>query len=250
MKKFLLLTISLIAFTEFVFAQEDSLDVFRTPSKNSTNAVNSNSNNGKNALSISLAHLGRGGTMLTYERYINNTPFSVYAGLGVMSIDVIGQWSFQDELYLFDNEEASRTSVGLGRTVDLGLKYLFDREIGGDYIGVGYSSYSNVINLKVDRDFLLEPGESSAHKLNYNSRELKFVYGFINDAERTYYSDFNLGVGVRFLDYQILEVNATNANPYSSTSTWNNKTIITAEKKFQTNIKFWPFIGWKIGARF
>jgi hypothetical protein len=76
------------------------------------------------------------------------------------------------------------------------------------------------------------------------------VYGFINDAERTYYSDFNLGVGVRFLDYQILEVNAINANPYSSTSTWNNKTVITAEKKFQTNIKFWPFIGWKIGARF
>ena len=29
----------------------------------------------------------------------------------------------------------------------------------------------------------------------------------MNDAERTYYSDFNLGVGIRFLDYQILEVN-------------------------------------------
>jgi hypothetical protein len=46
MKKFLFLTISLIAFTEFVFAQEDSLDVIRTPTKNSTNAVKSNSNNG------------------------------------------------------------------------------------------------------------------------------------------------------------------------------------------------------------
>ena len=76
MKKFLFLSISLIAFTQFVFAQDDSLDVFRTPPKNSANAVNSNSNNGKNALSISLAHLGRGGTMLTYERYIYN--YSLY----------------------------------------------------------------------------------------------------------------------------------------------------------------------------
>ncbi len=250
MKKGLFFSICLIALAESTFAQDDSLAVFRTPTKNSTNAVNSNSNNGKNALSISLAHLGRGGTMLTYERYINNTPFSVYMGLGYMSIDVIGQWSFQDELYFFDNEEASRTSVGLGRSVDLGFKYLFDREIGGDYIGVGYSSYSNVINLEVDRDFLLVDGESSKHKLNYNSRELKFVYGFINDAERTYYSDFNFGVGIRFLDYQILEVNEINGNPFSNNSYASSKSTITAQKKSQSVVKFWPFIGWKIGIRF
>ncbi len=58
-------------------AQNDSLDVFRAPSKNKSNNSASGAM-GNNSLSISLAHLGRGGTMLTYERFIKNTPFAVF----------------------------------------------------------------------------------------------------------------------------------------------------------------------------
>jgi hypothetical protein len=247
MKKQLLLVLCFLGSFNLANAQEDSLDVFRNPSKVNSNNSNSTST-GKNALSISIAHLGRGGTMLTYERFINNTPLALYAGLGFMSIDVIGQWSFQDELYLFDNEDATRTSVDLGKTVDLGLKYLFNKELGGSYLGLGYSSYSNGVNLSVDDDYLLVASDSKSNRLRYNSKEFKIVYGAINDAESTFYSDFNFGLGFRFLDYQTLEISEVDEMFTSSFTSPQNK--ITAKKESESEIKLWLFIGWKIGVRF
>lgn len=250
MKKTLLLFLMTFGLFNFCDAQEDSLEVFRTPSKVNANANSAAGNTGKNALSLSIAHLGRGGTMLTYERLINNTAFSVYAGIGLMSHDILGQWSWLDGEYIYTNVEASRTSVDLGKSFDLGFKYLYDKELGGSYVGLAYSSYSNVINLSVDKYQLLVANESSAHKLNYNSREFKFVYGFINDAGSNFYNDFNFGLGFRMLNYQTLEITEVNGNSFSSNNSYYTQSTITAREKSQTEVKFKIFIGWKMGLRF
>lgn len=228
MIKNLFFILSFICLAQKGLAQSDSLDVFRTPSKNKSNNSASGAM-GNNSLSISLAHLGRGGTMLTYERFINNTPFAVFAGLGFNKIDLIGQFSFDNEGFYYENDYNDNNTAELCKMIDFGVKYLPEKELGGGYFGLAYSFYENIITQKVN---------TSSYKLNYNSKEFKVIYGSVNDVDNRFYSDFYIGTGFRLLEYQQLEFNKT----------YNKALEIIKETKNAT--KLWLFIGWKIGVRF
>lgn len=236
--------------TTFCFAQSDTLDIFRTPSKNKTNSGGASGSVGNNSLSVSIGHLGRGGTMLTYERYINNTPIAVFAGFGLTKVDFIGQFSWTDETNIFDNMYSTKTSSDLGKMIDLGVKLVFDQELGGPYLGLFYSSYENFITQKIDNYFEVINNGATSYKLNYNSRELKFAYGYINDVTSRYYNDFYIGTGFRFLDYQSLNINEVynNNGLYQQTNPYS--TLIQVQKENISTPKLWFFIGWKIGVRF
>ena len=247
MIKNLFFILSFICLAQKGLAQSDSLDVFRTPSKNKSNNSASGAM-GNNSLSISLAHLGRGGTMLTYERFINNTPFAVFAGLGFNKIDLIGQFSFDNEGFYYENDYNDNNTAELCKMIDFGVKYLPEKELGGGYFGLAYSSYENIITQKVNTsyDFI---NNSSFYKLNYNSKEFKVIYGSVNDVDNRFYSDFYIGTGFRLLEYQQLNISEVPIPTYVQYQSYSNRALdIFKETKSAT--KLWLFIGWKIGVRF
>jgi hypothetical protein len=242
MIKNLFFILSFICLAQKGLAQSDSLDVFRTPSKNKSNNSASGAK-GNNSLSISLAHLGRGGTMLTYERFINNTPFAVFAGLGFNKIDLIGQFSLDNEGFYYENDYNDNNTAELCKMIDFGVKYLPEKELGGGYFGLAYSSYENIITQKVNTRYELI-NSTSSYKLNYNSKEFKVIYGSVNDVDNRFYSDFYIGTGFRLLEYDQLDFKETD----SSSPKYDRALEIIKETKSAT--KLWLFIGWKIGVRF
>ncbi|HRG58841.1 MAG TPA: hypothetical protein PK323_07755 [Bacteroidia bacterium] len=249
MKK-ILFTFLFSTITIIVYAQSDSLDIFRTPSKNKSNPGGASGSAGNNSLSISLGHLGRGGTMLTYERYINNTPLAVFAGLGFSKVDFIGQFSWSDEANIFDNQYGTRSASNLGKMIDLGVKLVFDEELGGPYLGLFYSSYENFMTQKIDSYYEVVNFGPSTYKLNYNSRELKFAYGYINDVTSRFYNDFYIGTGFRFLSYDALNITEL-SNSYNQINQIDPYAqLIQVQKVSFSEPKLWFFIGWKIGVRF
>jgi len=230
------------------FAQSDSLDVFRTPSKNSNGNNGSVEKAGFNSISLSIGHIGRGGSLLTYERFINNTPFAVFAGIGFTKIDFIGQFSFQDESFYYEDDYTYRGTTDLGRMIDVGAKYVFDEELGGSYFGLCYSTYSNSMQRIVESSRTVTNNGSRSYKLEYLSNEFKIIYGSMNDVGDRFYSDFYIGGGLRLIDYQQLDINeveVVNLNSYFGKSI-----ALSIVKDSENEIKPWLFFGWKIGARF
>lgn len=227
------------------YSQTDTLDVFRTPSKNNNGVVNA-SNAFNNSLSISIGHLGRGGSMLTYERFISNTSLSVFAGFGVTKIDYIGQYSFSTETFYYANTYTERSSVDLGKMIDVGAKYTLEGELGSGYWGMAYSFYSNSIKEQVRDFYNVSPGYSRAYKLNYSSNEFKLIYGLMNDVGNRFYSDFYFGAGLRLVAYQELDIQEN----YVNYSLYSNSIELLIDKDSGSEIKPWLFFGWKIGTRF
>jgi hypothetical protein len=248
MNKFIL---GLFLITNFcsinAFAQNDSLDIFRTPSK-SNGGGKAKSVGGYNSLSVSLSHLGRGGSIITYERLINNTPIAIFVGYGFTKIDYIGQFSFENEEFYFSNDYTEKKEAELNAAFDLGLKYTFDEELGGNYIGFCYSSYENGITTQVDNDYDITITSQRSHKLNYSSKDFKLIYGSMGESDRRFYSDFSIGAGLRFVDYQILDVTEVPVNINNGYYSYDLEYEVT--KKSYNEVKPWLFIGWKIGLRF
>lgn len=229
-------------------AQSDSLDVFRTPTKNNANAASRIGVSGNNAISISIGHLGRGGTMLTYERYINNTPFSVFAGFGFTKIDYIGQYSLDEERFYYASIYTERKNVDVSSMFDVGAKYMLDEELGGAYFGLCFSNYNNSLTQQVKDYYEVPLSDPRVYKLNYTSKEFKLIYGITNDVSERFYSDFFIGAGFRIIDYQQLQIQevpvVNNANLYAYT------TELLIDKDSKNEFKPWLFFGWKIGVRF
>lgn len=254
MKNKLIALLILLCFGWQVHAQTDSLDVFRTPSNGKSAKGTGNRSSGNNALSLSLGHLGRGGTMITYERYINYTPFAISAGIGFMKLDFIGQFSFFDEEYLFENYYATRSNIEIGRTIDCGLKYMLNRELGGTYFGLAYSSYENRPEVEISSYHSILYDNPDTYKLNYSSKEFKVLFGTLNDVSSGFYNDFYIGTGIRLLEYQKLNIaevdnplyNSLNTNYYSSVA----RTVLDIKKVSKEDSKLWFFLGWKMGVRF
>jgi len=248
MKIKLLYLIGILIITLNSYAQTDTLDVFRAPSKNNSNSNARTGSAGNNALSVSIGHLGRGGTMLTYERYINNTSFAVFAGFGITKIDFIGQFSFEDEGFILEDFYSNRSDAEVGSMIDLGLKYMFDKELGGNYFGIGYSSYHTNITRTINSSYIIENNGSRNYKLDYYSKEFKLVYGIVNDVDSRFYNDFNIGTGFRFLEYQNLDI--TELPNFNSSTLSYYTTELNIRKRTNNDIKLWLFITWKIGVRF
>lgn len=229
------------------YSQSDSLPVFREPTKNNK-GLNSNGsgNSYQNALSLSIAHLGRGGTMLTYERFINRLNFSFFAGAGVTKVDYIGQYSFENEKFFYASDYTIKTGADLSRMLELGAKYYFDNELGGGYIGLCYASYNNSINVEIDDYYKVAAIDPTSYKLNYSSNEFKLLYGAANDISTRFYSDFHIGFGFRMINYQQLDI--VEVPIYSAFYT--NDFELSIDKDNNSEIKPWLFFGWKIGARF
>jgi hypothetical protein len=230
------------------FAQSDTLNVFRTPSKNGSNTSSRAGSWGNNAITVSIGHLGRGGTMLTYERYINKTPLTLFAGLGFTKVDFIGQFSFDDEDFYYASTYTERTNAELGRMLDLGAKYMFDEELGGNYIGFCFSNYTNTISQEVKDEYEVPLNSPTLFKLNYNSNEFKLVYGITNDVTETFYSDVCIGAGLRMIDYQELKI--LEDYVYNNLNQYSYDIALVINKKSYTEFKPWFFFGWKIGVRF
>lgn len=244
-------TISGILFIFFwslnLMAQNDSLNVFRNSSKTNSGSK-SHAGGGNNSLSLSLAHIGRGGTILTYERLINNTPIAIFAGYGFSKMDFIGQFSLDDEDFFYSNLYTEKKSADMGTAFDIGMKYAFDEELGGNYLGLCYSSYQNSIIQEVDYYYDVSASSSRSNRLNYSSKEFKLVYGSMGDSESRFYNDFSVGAGLRILNYQkldITEVPVVNNNNY-----YGYETEFVVNKRWHSEVKPWLFIGWKIGLRF
>ncbi len=229
------------------FAQSDSLDVFRMPSKNNSGYSKNSDNAGNNALTISIGHIGRGGSMLTYERFINNTSFSVFAGVGFTKIDYIGQYSFDNESFYYSSVYTDRKSVDMGRIIEAGTKYIFDQELGGNYFGLCFSSYTNSITQQVQDYYEVSAFDARTYRLDYSSNEFKIIYGAMNDIGERFYNDIFIGGGLRLIEYQQLNVTevAVPNNAY-----YGYYTELSIDKKTKTDFKPWMFFGWKIGVRF
>lgn len=229
-------------------AQSDSLSLFRTPSKNNPNAGSNAGVSGNNAITVSIAHLGRGGTMLTYERYFNRTPLSVFVGLGFTKIDYIGQYSFDEERYYYASIYTERKSADFGRMFELGVKYLVDEELGGNYFGFCFSNYTNKITQQVKDEYEVPVFKSSSYELDYDSKEFKFTYGITNDVSERFYSDFNFGAGFRFIAYDQLQILENYVPSVYNQYAYDTELLIS--KKNYNDIKPWLFCTWKIGVRF
>jgi hypothetical protein len=246
MNKISLALFFVFALSSECFSQTDSLDIFRVPSKSNNSSTGGNKSF-NNAISLSVAHLGRGGTMLTYERFINNSYFSVFAGVGVTKVDYIGQYDIENEKFYYASEYTTRTRVDLNRMIELGTKFYFDGELGDSYLGLCYASYKNRLNVEVDDYYKVDAFDALTYNLKYSSNEFKFLYGASNDISSRFYSDFHIGVGFRYIDYQeldIVEVPVINNNSYIE------EYVLDIEKDSNNDIRPWLFFGWKLGVRF
>jgi hypothetical protein len=208
MNKFYFTLMLLLLLTDNCYSQSDSLPIFREPTKNNKGVVNSfgSGNAYQNALSLSIAHLGRGGTMLTYERFIDLFNFSFFAGIGVNKIDYIGQYSFENEKYFYESDYTEKRGAELSKMFELGSKYYFDKDIGGGYLGLCYANYKNEVDIKVKDYYKVNVLDPRYYILNYASNEFKLLYGAANDISTRFYSDFHIGVGLRFINYQELDI--------------------------------------------
>lgn len=244
MKKLFSFFVCLLISINALYAQDDQVDVFRTPSKNKPGSVASAAV-GNNSISVSLAHIGRGGTLLSYERYINNSSFAVTAGIGFSRVDFIGQLSLDEEGFYFESDYATRTGSKLMPVVDFGGKFMFDEELAGNYFGLAYSGYKNLVTQELVNinDFVF--GTPESFDLKYSSRDFKIIYGYMNDADSRFFSDFHIGGGFRFIEYQ--QLNVTDV-PVPTNSGYTTEQV--AEKKSLDILKPWFFLGWKVGVRF
>jgi hypothetical protein len=249
-KFYILLAILFCSLQHHLCAQTDSLDVFRIPSKNTGSNHNAyTSYVGKNAISISIGHLGRGSALIGYERLINYTPFAIYAGFGFSNLDFIGQFSFDEESYLFENSYTEKKVIQSGKAIDCGLKYTALSELGGVYLALGFSSYENTAVIEISDAQYLANNVASTYRLNYSSKEFKIVYGFMNNVSSGFYNDFFIGTGFRFLNYQQLAINEI-ANPIYNGFNNYTQTILEIKKINKKDPKLWLFLGWKMGVRF
>lgn len=247
MNKFFVAILFLLSYSSKCFSQSDSLNVFRVPAKINGKVSSGGNKSFNNAISISVAHIGRGGTMLSYERFINNTSFAVFAGLGITKVDYIGQYSIESEKFYYATEYTQRTRVDLNRMLEMGTKYYFDGELGGSYLGLCYASYKNSLTVEVEDNYEVGAFDPTAYNLKYSSNEFKLLYGAANDISSRFYSDFHIGVGFRYIDYQELDIIEM---PLINNNNFIEDYVLEIEKDNNSDVRPWFFFGWKLGVRF
>ncbi len=223
-----------------VSAQSDTVSLFH----NSTSAASNKSTNlHKNAINWNLFQLTRGGILVNYERILGNSGFAITAGIGVSVFDPIGQFYVKKFAYYYkpDNYYSNERETTIRALYDIGAKYYFDKEMGGSYLGTGFTSIANTVGLSINNyDANSALINSSKYQLDYRSNEIKFLIGFENENDNQFYNDFNFGFGYRMINYENLVF----------TNTTNPLQPIEVSKVNKTNQTPWLFMSWKVGLRF
>ena len=213
-----------------VSAQSDTVSLFH----NSTSAASNKSTNlHKNAINWNLFQLTRGGILVNYERILGNSGFAITAGIGVSVFDPLGQFYVKKFAYYYkpDSYYSNERETTIRALYDIGAKYYFDKEMGGSYLGTGFTSIANTVGLSISK---------SKYQLDYRSNEIKFLIGFENENDNQFYNDFNFGFGYRMINYENLVF----------TNTTNPLQPIEVSKVNKTNQTPWLFMSWKVGLRF
>lgn len=223
-----------------LIAQSDSLSLFRSPGN--SGVINRENSVGNNLIGFSLGHLSRGGTVVSYERLLGASGFSLYAGLGFSLRDIWGQYEFGNDYPILYDDLSEIKNLEIGRILDVGAKYYFEKQTGGFFIGTGYTSINNTIYTGYDFAFEYKGSQTnSSLKLNYSSNEIKFILGHVNSQESRFYNEFAFGPQIRILGYDKVQ--------YERGSTLNGIRY-TVTKNYTEELKFGLFFGWKIGFRF
>jgi len=239
--KFFLILPLLVFSSLLIFAQSDSLSPFRLAGQSGVKSKGSAV--GSNSINISLGHLIRGGTVVTYERLIGEKGISLYAGIGFSARDILGQYSLDHSGPILIDQMARINKIGIGRMLDFGVKYYFEKLLGNTFVGFGITSIKN--NLKAAYGFeYLQNGivTNNTYNLTYTNNEIKLVLGLASDPENKFYNEFSFGPKVRFLNYDYLD------SKYNTNSNSNYNYIVT--KGIKQEVKFRLFLGWKMGVRF
>jgi hypothetical protein len=222
-----------------VQAQNDSLTVFREPSK--TNAKN-NAIALKNAVNFNLMQLIRGGVLISYERALSSQGFAITAGAGINKFDAIGQVYWKEFSYYYKlDTEVEREGTKIKPLLDFGLKFYTLKTLGGPYLQLSFTMIENSVKVQKNSDSQNYTLPENSNFLDYRSNELKFLFGFTNSNDKVFYHDFNIGIGYRFIQYQKYKINET----INQTGTSYQLT-----KNSNSNQTPWFFITWKMGRRF
>jgi hypothetical protein len=225
-----------------VYAQDDSLSLFRDNKSDKKQAIN----NYKNAVFINLSTLFRGGVSIGYEKYFTFSGVAVFGQAGYTARDFSGQYEFLNGNSIFYNTQTFKGYLKPGYMYEFGLKYYFEKLNEGNFVSC---SFFNVVNTRVRKlsdDFIFANINGNNYPVNYLSREVKVMFGRSNEATNRFYHDFSFGAGFRFLKYDKVEFNTIN----ESDNEPNFKYIQWASKKVEKDVKPWLYFTYKIGLRF
>jgi hypothetical protein len=244
LKKFLIFFGSLLFFINNLFAQNDSISLFRE----STGKKNDFAGEYKNAMSINIYQFVRGGVLLNYERILGNSGFALTAGVGFCKFDALGQFRISKFAFYYDDDNyyLSRESGEIRPIFDVALKYYFAKEMSGAYMCTNFTNIRNTTNIEFQENSNTQYNylKKSPTALNYQSNELKLLLGFANDSRKQFYHDFNFGLGFRMIEYQQMSFRSIRS------AIGSQQGLIEVDKVNKSNQTPWFFIGWRMGRRF
>ena len=249
MLKNLSLSIFLCLLVNVANAQDDSVSVFRkNPNTGSSNSPLNTGN--RNVISFGLNHIARGGPTLCYEREFVKPNIALYAGFGISFMDIVGQYSFDSSLEFYPEDNYSvKTMESPGRIIDLGIKFLDAAAWDNSYICFGYTFISNNTKRKIDADYEVANNGARSYNLSYMSNEIKLVIGATNYNDSRLYIDGSIGPGLRFFNYQKLNITDDPFVLYNLTPQ-NGAREIEVDRVKEVKLKLWLYIGLKMGLRF
>jgi len=227
--------------------QEDTLSVFRSNSNTSFNNNNSKFRF-KNTVSVSVNYLARGGAILSYERFFPRRKLSIYGGYGISVNDFIGRFTYDNlELYKPDDYSSQKVKT-MGRIIDVGFKFI-DLDVWENfYMAFGYTYLSNYFTRTIDGKYQVADHNPRIYNLEYRSDEVKFVLGCTNDPQNRFYLDAHIGPGFRLIHEEKIQINDDLLVLYNLIPTPNVREI-EVDKENEFNLKFWVFVGLKMGIR-
>jgi hypothetical protein len=233
---------------EISLAQDDSLSVFRV-NPNAQSNSNLLKTGYKNAITLSLSHIARGGPSIAYERTFNNPFIAVYGGYGISFIDFAEQFSYHDNLNYYDADGYSKMTMEKpGKIIEVGVKFLNATVWDNSYIGLGYTFITNQFNRKIDFEYEVINNGARSYNIDYLNNEIKLVLGFHNDNAKRFYLDASLGPGFRLRSFNYLSINEDAILLYGLTSQTGQE-LIQVENVEVLDVKVWLFASLKVGLR-
>lgn len=236
-----LLFFHLISCCTLLFAQTDTLSLFRSPGQSGVKGKGNSV--GNNTINISLGHFIRGGTVITYERLIEEKGISFYGGLGFSARDFIGQYSSEHSGPIIKDRIAKIQSLGPGLMLDFGAKYYFEKLLGNTFVGVGITTIKNNVDVNYGFDYL-ENGvvTNKTYHLNYSNNEIKCMIGLASDPQNKFYHEISIGPKIRFLNYEYVDS--------ENNKDQNSRYDYLVSSGTKQEVKYRLFLGWKMGVRF
>jgi hypothetical protein len=247
MKYFISLSIALFFSIQFTIAQDDELSTFHSSKSKKGSA--SDMVDAKNAVYLNFGSCLRGASTIGYQRHLIS-GLAAYTELGIVVSDYIGRLDLDFDMIQDDNAYFTpKDALKKGRVFSLGTKYYFEQTMGGSYIGIDYTNFNIVKEMVVSTTAMNNYPDFNAPteniRLPYNSNEYKFLLG-VSSSESNFYSDVNMGVGLRNLAFR--EISNESINSYYNGS--QTVGVLNYSTDYNTKIKVWFFFAVKLGYKF